>query len=151
MVQPWEIFVMDYGGDLTVRQCWDLLGESDDTFLIDVRTSAEWAYVGLPKLASGMRDLILQEWQLFPQMSVDQQFSDKLQAVLMTAGADANSTLCFLCRSGVRSLAAAVEMTATGYRNTFNVTGGFEGDLDEYGHRGARNGWKAEGLPWHQR
>ena len=142
---------MSYAGDLTVRQCWDLLDQDSDAFIIDVRTMAEWAYVGLPMLNPSMQPLILQQWQVFPEMAVDSRFADQLTEKLAEAGATQDSKLCFLCRSGVRSLAAAETMAAAGYPNSFNISSGFEGDLDEEGHRGGRNGWKSEGLPWHQR
>ena len=112
---------------------------------------AEWAYVGLPLLKSNMQPVLLQQWQVFPEMAVDGQFAENLQQQLAAAGASKESKLCFLCRSGVRSLAAAQVMTAAGYTQSFNISSGFEGDLDESGHRGGRNGWKSEGLPWQQR
>ena len=142
---------MSYAGDLTVQQCWDLLEQNSDTFIIDVRTMAEWDYVGLPMLTPNMQPIIFQQWQVFPDMAVDGQFAEHLQEKLAAAGANQGAKLCFLCRSGVRSLAAAKTMVAAGYTNSFNISGGFEGDLDDDGHRGGRNGWKAEGLPWQQR
>ena len=141
---------MSYAGDLTVNECWKLLGESDNAILVDVRTVAEWSFVGLPLLAAGMRDIILQQWQMFPEMNLDVQFVDRLTDKLAEAGADTETVLCFLCRSGVRSLSAAQAMAAAGYAQSYNISGGFEGDPDENGHRGKRNGWKAEGLPWRQ-
>ena len=142
---------MSYAGDLTVQQCWDLLDQDADAFIIDVRTMAEWAYVGLPQLTGNMQPILLQQWQVFPEMMVDGNFVAQLQDKLQAAGANTESKLCFLCRSGVRSLAAAEAMSAAGFANSFNISGGFEGDLDSDGHRGGRNGWKAEGLPWQQR
>ncbi|MDJ0930903.1 rhodanese-like domain-containing protein [Breoghania sp.] len=56
----------------------------------------------------------------------------------------------FLCRSGVRSRAAAIVMTEAGYKNYFNVANSFEGPLDEHCHRGTLGGWKHQGLPWRQ-
>ena len=142
---------MSYAGDLTVRECWDLLGKDDNAYIIDVRTAAEWAFVGLPDLEQGMQEIILQQWQNFPDMTIDGEFTGRLHEQLSKAGANVESKLCFLCRSGGRSLAAAKTMAAAGYANSFNIAGGFEGDLDEQGHRGHRNGWKADGLPWRQR
>jgi len=142
---------MDYGGDLSVGECWELLAADNDTALIDVRTRAEWAFVGMPDLADGMKQLVLQEWQAFPDMAVDGDFPARLQQQLAKIGANENSNLCFLCRSGARSMAAARAMTAIGYAKSYNVSCGFEGDLDDQGHRGRVNGWKADGLPWRQR
>jgi len=141
---------MTYGGDLSPEQCWNLMESESNSILIDVRTNAEWAYVGMPLLAQGMNPVIGQQWQVFPDMTVDQGFADALINKLDQMGADKDANLCFLCRSGVRSLAAAQCMTQNGYPNTFNVTGGFEGDLNSNRQRGNTNGWKAVGLPWHQ-
>lgn len=118
--------------------------------LIDVRTAAEWAYVGSPDLKAAGREPIRLEWQVFPSMAVDPQFAAKLDAILKARGVPADAPLYFLCRSGVRSKAAAIAMTAAGYRRCFNVAGGFEGPPDGDGHRGRISGWKAAGLPWAQ-
>lgn len=142
---------MTYGGDVSPVQCWDALRSGNNAVLVDVRTMAEWAYVGAPHLAEGMNPMIGQEWQVFPQMQVDQNFVPQLQEKISKLGLPETTNIYFLCRSGVRSLAAAKAMTAAGYPNTFNVTGGFEGDVDANGHRGNRNGWKFAGLPWQQR
>jgi len=48
----------------------------------------------------------------------------------------------------VRSQGAAQAAAQAGYIQTFNVTEGFEGDLDAEGHR--TTGWKHAGLPWRQ-
>ena len=69
---------------------------------------------------------------------------------LSEALADKAVPLLFLCRSGVRSVAAAKAMAAAGYSTSLNVTDGFEGPLDAQGKRGATRGWKAAGLPWRQ-
>jgi len=57
----------------------------------------------------------------------------------------------FLCRSGVRSLAAAKAAQEAGYAHVYNITDGFEGPVDATGHRGTVSGWKASELPWRQR
>ena len=61
-----------------------------------------------------------------------------------------DAPLYFLCRSGIRSKAAAIAMAEAGFTACFNVAGGFEGPPDDRGHRGGSSGWKAEGLPWRQ-
>ncbi|MDD9911185.1 MAG: rhodanese-like domain-containing protein [Ahrensia sp.] len=140
---------MNYAGDISPVQCWDMLSVDQGAVLVDVRTQAEWTYVGTPVLPDGALGLG-QQWQVFPQMSVDEGFVEALKARLDEAGRGTQTPLCFLCRSGVRSLAAARAMAAHGYENSYNVAGGFEGDVDGEGHRGNVNGWKADGLPWRQ-
>jgi len=118
--------------------------------MIDVRTAAEWTFVGLPDLSATGRPLLRVEWQSYPSMQINAGFVDTVDAGLRAAGSGAASPLFFICRSGARSAAAAAAMTAAGYSRCFNVTGGFEGNRDERGHRGTREGWKAAGLPWVQ-
>ena len=67
---------MTYGGDLSPKECWEML--SSGAILVDVRTRAEWAYIGLPLLEDGMHPVIGQEWQVFPEMSVDPGFVGSL-------------------------------------------------------------------------
>ena len=118
--------------------------------LLDVRTRAEWTFVGVPDLGAIGRQPVLLEWQQFPSMAVDAEFVARLDAGLRGAGADNDTQLFFLCRSGQRSLAAAMAMHAAGYRRCINVSDGFEGDMDDARRRGNVNGWKAAGLPWVQ-
>jgi rhodanese-related sulfurtransferase len=137
----------DYAGDISPTEAWDILQKDPKAQLVDVRTTAEWNYVGLPDLSSVGREPILVEWQSFPTMRVNPAFvSDTERAT--SAAKDA--PLFFLCRSGVRSRAAAIAMTQAGYTRAYNVAEGFEGDPDTQRHRGKKNGWKARALPWKQ-
>ena len=138
---------MSYAGDLTPDEAFDLLKTRPDAVLVDVRTRAEWSYVGMPDLTGVGRDVFMVEWQTFPDGAVNPpRFVQALGQV-----ADGEETpLLFLCRSGVRSVAAARAATEAGYTQAFNVTEGFEGGVDGDGHRGTTAGWKARGLPWRQ-
>src|SRR5690348_16691717 len=135
-----------YGGDVTPATAWKILQENKGAVLVDVRTRAEWSYVGLPDLESVAKKPALLEWQVFPSMQPNSDFV----ATLSGAVADKTTPLLFLCRSGVRSAAAAKAMTAAGYGTCLNVVEGFEGPLDAPGKRGSAGGWKAAGLPWRQ-
>ncbi len=140
----------EYAGDLSVEAAWDLLKKDAKAQLVDVRTGAERQFVGLPDLSAVGRRLLCIDWQIFPNMDLNTKFVDSLTQELQTIGADRDTPLLFLCRSGARSRAAAVAMTEAGFTRAFNVAGGFEGDLDHEGRRGRKNGWKASGLPWRQ-
>ncbi len=115
--------------------------------LVDVRTTAEWNFVGLPDLSGLGREPHLVEWQMFPTMQPNPAFVPTTAAAV---GADKDAPVLFLCRSGARSRAAAIALTRAGYSRAYNIAGGFEGDLDGERHRGHSNGWKATGLPWKQ-
>ena len=136
---------MAYAGDLDPTEAYDLLRREPDAVLVDVRTRAEWAYVGLPDLAALGKDAVRVEWNRYPDGARNEAFLDELAA----AGVAQEQPVVFLCRSGVRSVAAAEAASAAGYGRAYNVTEGFEGPLDADGHRGGR-GWRAAGLPWRQ-
>lgn len=136
--------------DVQVQDAWTRLKEDAGTVLVDVRTRAEWAYVGLPDLSSIGKQPVLIEWQTFPDSRVDPGFPERLTKILDEAGIDRQSELFFICRSGARSKAAAQAMTAAGFAACRNVADGFEGPLDIDRHRGRTAGWKAAGLPWAQ-
>ena len=136
----------DYAGDISPRQAWEMLKSDPKAVLVDVRTPPEWAYVGQPDLAGVGKQPINLQWQVFPAMNVNPDFAKSLKA----QGIAPDSKLLFLCRSGVRSLAAAQLMAAEGFAESYNIAGGFEGPHDANRHRGTTAGWKAEGLPWSQ-
>jgi len=136
--------------DVDVETTWQGLVSRPKSQLIDVRTRAEWTYVGLPDLGSIGKRPVLVEWQTFPDQAVDPRFIERLAGELKALGVEKDDELFFICRSGGRSLAAAKAMAEMGYRACHNVAGGFEGPLDDDRHRGSVLGWKAAGLPWLQ-
>jgi len=130
-----------YAGDLTPEQAWELVRDSD-AVLVDVRTEAEWRFVGVPDLAELGVQLGLVEW-------VDAAGERNPDFVPAVAELSQGRPVVFLCRSGQRSVSAAQVLTAAGSGPAYNVLDGFEGGLDADGHRGAV-GWRAVGLPWTQ-
>lgn len=135
-----------YAGDISPKQAWEGLAADHDAQLVDVRTTAEWAYVGTPDLSDLGREVVAVEWKKFPSMTVNDRFVDEVRE----AGVSEGSPIYFLCRSGVRSRDAAIAMTEHGFGPCFNIASGFEGDHDDKGHRGRVGGWKVDGLPWRQ-
>ncbi|UOT07730.1 rhodanese-like domain-containing protein [Rhodococcus opacus] len=138
---------MSYAGDITPEHAWELLRENPDAVLVDVRTDAEWKYVGVPDTTSLGRKTVLIEWVSYPTGSRNDNFVDQLKEAGIAGGE--NAPVIFLCRSGQRSIGAAEAATAAGIGPSYNVLDGFEGGLDAEGHRGAV-GWRALGLPWRQ-
>jgi rhodanese-related sulfurtransferase len=136
--------------DVPVEEVWARLEKDSGTVLIDVRTRAEWAFVGLPDLERIGKRVLTVEWQTSPESRIDAAFPERLKKVLDAAGADKDSELFFICRSGGRSRMAAEAMANAGYRRCRNVADGFEGPLDANRHRGRVAGWKAAGLAWVQ-
>lgn len=136
---------MSYAGDITPQQAWQLLSENPEAVLVDVRTDAEWRFVGMADLSSLDRDVVYIEWN-----SVDGTRNENFVAELLDrVPARDDRPVVFLCRSGNRSIGAAEAATEAGIAPSYNVLDGFEGHLDEAGHRGV-TGWRAIGLPWKQ-
>lgn len=133
--------------DVSVQETWEALRADPDAVLVDVRTDAEWTFVGLPDLGEAGKQPVLIPWQTYPTMAVNAGFVDALRQ----AGLEPRHKLHFLCRSGVRSQAAGQAARAAGFPHSFNIADGFEGPVGPDGHRGSVAGWKAGGLPWGQR
>lgn len=135
-----------YAGDLECGRAWETLKNDDGAVLVDCRTEAEWKFVGIPSLVGLSKEVAFIPWQGFPNMRQNEKFADEIHRL----APDKKQPLLFICRSGARSQLAAMAMTAQGYEKCYNVARGFEGDADEDNHRGNKNGWKADGLPWVQ-
>lgn len=136
---------MGYAGDITPQESWKLLNDNPDAVLVDVRTDAEWKWVGVPDLSGLGRDVVFVEWT-----QGDGRRNDNFVADLIAAGVTPGERpVIFLCRSGNRSIPAAEAATAAGIAPSYNMLEGFEGQLDSGGHRGG-SGWRADGLPWRQ-
>ncbi|KQU36125.1 rhodanese-like domain-containing protein [Rhodococcus sp. BP-349] len=136
---------MSYAGDITPEQAWELLSTDPEASLVDVRTHAEWSYVGVPDISSLDKPTAFVEWVGYPDGAKNENFVDEVRA----AGVDKGPVV-FLCRSGQRSIGAAEAATAAGLGPAYNVLDGFEGATDAEGHRGSA-GWRAVGLPWRQK
>jgi len=135
-----------YAGDLSPWQAWDRLSDDPASVLVDVRTEPEWHFVGRPDLRQLGQEPVFLAWQLYPDMRPNPNFIGDLK----TFGINRNTPLLLLCRSGQRSRAAAVALTAEGFTAAYNIADGFEGPRDDAGHRGTSVGWKALDLPWVQ-
>ncbi len=131
--------------NISLEKAWALLKVNQTSFLVDVRSYAEWSIVGVPDLSSLYKEICLIEWSSFPEGTLNPNFLDKLSKV----GAK-NDTFIFICRSGARSLAACGKAYDYGYKNVFNLQEGFEGPLNDKNQRSQVMGWKFSKLPWHQ-
>jgi rhodanese-related sulfurtransferase len=131
---------LPYAGALLPAEAHALLQQLPASKLVDVRTQAEWEYVG------HIPDSVLIEWNTYPNGQRNPDFLNELQAQV----AKSDAPVMFLCRSGARSHHAAQAATQAGYPNSYNVLEGFEGDKDANGHRNTVGGWRIAGLPWIQ-
>ena len=136
---------MSYAGDRCPTDTYAALAADERAVLVDVRTAAEWTYVGLPDLAPIGKQVVTIEWQHYPAGTLNAAFVDDL----VEAGVAPGQPVYFLCRSGVRSKHAAEAATAAGLGPAYNILDGFEGPQDAHHHRSVA-GWKVDGLPWRQ-
>ena len=136
---------MTYAGDVTPAEAYAAATGPEAALLVDVRTRAEWTYVGVPVLEGAGHEVVFVEWNSFPDGRVNERFVDEVRE----GGLEPGRPVYLLCRSGVRSKAAAEALTAAGLGPAYNVLDGFEGPHDAQGHR-TLAGWKVAGLPWRQ-
>ena len=112
--------------------------QAGDAVLVDVRTDAEREWVGFVPGAVALA------WKQWPGMAMNPGFDEGLRAAV-----PAGKKVVLLCRSGVRSVAAAKRATELGLE-AYNILEGFEGDPDGNAQRGRKGGWRLQGLPWRQ-
>ena len=139
-----------YAGDVSAQAAWDALAASPEAILVDVRTRAEWSFVGVPVLADIGKETVFVAWNDFDTGTRVPDFLGRLNAAVAAAEGGMDTPIFFICRSGGRSRNAAITATEGGYTRCYNVDHGFEGDLGPDGHRATAGSWKAEGLPWAQ-
>lgn len=132
---------LNYAGDISAVDVVAFLSQQEGA-LVDVRTPQEWQ-AGMPDIAA---KTALISWKTAPNMQLNPTFVNELAV----AEINKQAPVFFLCRTGGRSLDAALEATKQGYSYAFNIAFGFEGDPNEAGVRGVVNGWKAANLPWKQ-
>lgn len=130
---------LPYEGALTPKEAAELLQFAPNAKIVDVRTRAEWDWVGR------IPGAIEIEWQTYPGNAPNPHFLQELRHAV-----DSESLLLFICRSGARSSAAAKAASDAGFPDCYNVLEGFEGDKDANGQRNRVGGWRFHGLPWKQ-
>ena len=126
--------------NLNPQQTWNLWQEHSNALLVDVRTKMEHVFVGHPPGAIHIA------WKEAPDWQINPHFVSEVEKHQL----DKNAPVLLLCRSGQRSLEAAMALQAAGFTRLVNITDGFEGPLDQQQHRGQIAGWRHDGLPWRQ-
>ena len=128
---------LPYAGALTPKEAYEVWQLAPGAKLVDVRTRAEWDWVGrIP----GAEEI---EWISYPSNQPNSHFLAQFMQCV-----DPEALVMFVCRSGVRSHHAACLASEAGYSACYNVLEGFEGDKDAKGQRGKTGGWRHAGLPW---
>lgn len=129
----------NFSGEVTPTEAFELMQQAPNAVIVDVRTRAEWDWVGR---VPGAIEI---EWVEYPDMTRNPSFVTALCAQVKS-----DALVLFLCRSGVRSRGAASAAIEAGYTAAYNILEGFEGDKDTQNHRGNLGGWRFHGLPWYQ-
>ncbi|KVN07972.1 MULTISPECIES: rhodanese-like domain-containing protein [unclassified Burkholderia] len=129
---------LPYAGGVSPRDAWALVA-AGDAQLVDVRTAEERTFVG------HVPDSLHVPWATGTSLTRNPRFVRELEAKT-----GKGAVVLLLCRSGHRSALAAEAAAKAGFAQVFNVLEGFEGEIDDAGHRGAINGWRLHGLPWQQ-
>jgi rhodanese-related sulfurtransferase len=130
---------LPYAGALTPAEAWEVLQHAPGAKLVDVRTRAEWDWVGR---VPGAVEI---EWLSYPGNALNPAFAQQLRREV-----DPEALVMFLCRSGGRSDKAARMAAESGYGEAYNILEGFEGDRDANGQRNRVGGWRHAVLPWIQ-
>lgn len=130
---------LPYEGALLPIEAYEIWQQAPGAKLVDVRTRAEWDYVGRIPAAVEIELLTYPGNRLNPAFLAE-----------LTQQVDKEALMMFICRSGGRSHKAAMLAMQAGYTECYNVLEGFEGDKDAAGHRNTKGGWRAAGLPWVQ-
>lgn len=124
---------------LTPTEAHAYLDKNPDAVFLDVRSEIEYMFVGHPLGSVHVPWIDGPDWELNPH------FVAQVRKV-----AHAERPVVLICRSGIRSLEAGKALEAAGWTTVFNVSHGFEGELDDSHHRNSVNGWRQAGLPWAQ-
>jgi len=129
-------------------QAFDFINENQRAVLIDVRSSMEFLFVGHP------RGSVHVPWIDAPEWVINPQFVTEVRKVMLggigTVEHTGDAPVILICRSGKRSLEAGILLLNKGFSEVFNISEGFEGELDDTHHRSTRGGWRYHGLPWEQ-
>jgi rhodanese-related sulfurtransferase len=127
---------------LLPREAFEFLQNHPQALLVDCRSEMEYLFVGHPAGALHV------SWNDGPDWEINPHFVGQVKKLAGTN--HAHRPIVLICRSGNRSVEAGAALEAAGFTDVHNVLHGFEGDLDEHHHRGSRNGWRYEKLPWEQ-
>lgn len=142
---------------VTAAEAVDLL-KDPDVLLVDIRSRAEVAFLGLPERADKhIPYMVMPMLASFDvekgtyQLEINPDFPSQVEAFIQARGATRDTPVILMCRSGTRSAKAADLLTDMGFTQVYSMIDGFEGDTSKDGlHKGQRrvNGWRNAGLEW---
>ncbi len=134
--------------NIAPKDAWELMQTNPKAILIDVRSDMEFLFVGHPKGAIHIAWIDYPDWTINPNFTAETRKT--LLGGLSSASSLQSAPVILICRSGKRSVEAGNLLIKNGFTEVYNISGGFEGELDKQHHRGNINGWRHENLPWEQ-
>jgi rhodanese-related sulfurtransferase len=129
---------LPFAGRLAPVDAWRLV-QQGVAQLVDVRSAEERKFVGQ------VPDSLHVAWATGTALTRNPRFVRELESKV-----GKSAVVVLLCRSGKRSALAAEAATKAGFTSVFNVSEGFEGEINDALHRGTSDGWRFRGLPWIQ-
>ena len=136
---------MSYKRNLLPKMAVERLQSNSQALFVDVRSKAEFKYVGFPENSILIPWIDDPDWEPNPEA-----FSEAVMQELDGRENLSDTEIILICRSGFRSNEALKCLENKGFTQVSHVASGFEGDLDENDHRGNLNGWRHDGMPWSQ-
>ena len=136
---------MSYKRNLLPKMAVERLQRNSQALFVDVRSKAEYKYVGFPENSILIPWIDDPDWEPNPEA-----FSGAVMQELDGRENLSDTEIILICRSGFRSNEALKCLENKGFTQVSHVASGFEGDLDENDHRGNLNGWRHDGMPWSQ-
>ncbi len=135
------------------RDAFEFLSQDKNSILVDVRTFEEINFVGTVDIEKIDKRFLFLPWKIFPEMALNKDFEANIFNAFKDKESEAKESikLIFMCRSGARSEDAAKFCLSLGFKNCYNIIGGFEGELNAEGKRSKINGWKFDNMPWKQK
>jgi rhodanese-related sulfurtransferase len=127
---------------LEPKAAFAFLQSNPEALFVDCRSEMEYLFVGHPVGALHVA------WNDGPDWAVNTHFSGQIKRLAGTN--HTKRPIVLICRSGNRSQEAGEELERSGFTQVYNVTHGFEGELNEKHQRNSLAGWRRDGLPWEQ-
>ncbi len=133
---------------ISSKQALTIMKGDEISYLIDIRSSMEFLFIGHPVGAIHIPWMDEPDWEINPHFVAD--IRKLLLGGTMCSTKDHCANIILICRSGNRSETAGEVLLEAGLKRVFHIVDGFEGDKDKNNHRSSINGWRFDGLPWEQ-
>ena len=134
--------------EIKAKDAFNLVQENPKSILVDVRSHMEFLFIGHPKGAINIPWIDEPDWNINPNFA--REVRQLVLGGLSHESGGTNVPVVLICRSGKRSREAGELLLTEGFHQVYNVSEGFEGELDDEHHRSTLGGWRFEGLPWEQ-